>query len=105
MNRQLYRYELLPDVPFQEAENSLLLSVLAVECLHGRSQLRLDATFCMNKEKRSCVIDAGTEVGRSIAKIFTGFLSREFGEQAFKVERVASEEPTPPPTPLAEAAS
>jgi len=36
-------------------------------------------------------VDAATDVGRAIARIFTGFLTREFGEEAFKVERVESE--------------
>ena len=50
------------------------------------------------EKKRACVVDAGTEVGRHIARIFTGFLTREFGEEAFKVERV--DETQAPHAPL-----
>jgi hypothetical protein len=42
------------------------------------------------------VVDAATDVGRAIARIFTGFLSREFGEEAFKVERVGDAHPASP---------
>ena len=93
MNRELYRYNFAATVPLGDVEQSLLLAVLATECLHGRSLVRLDASFCLDNDRRSCVVDAATEVGRAIARIFTGFLTREFGEKAFKVERIAG----PPP--------
>jgi hypothetical protein len=88
MNRELYRYNFDSKVPFREIEESLLLAVLAAEGLHGRSLVRMDASFSLDRTKRSCVIDAATEVGRSIARIFTGFISHEFGEEAFKIERL-----------------
>ncbi len=87
MNREIYRYSFSSGVSLREVEESLLLAVLATESLHGRSLVRLDASFCLDDKKQSCVVDAGTEVGRDIARIFTGFLTREFGEDAFTVER------------------
>ena len=89
---------------FQDVEESLLLAVLATESLHGRALIRLDASFCLDAGKRSCVVDAATEVGRAIARIFTGFLTREFGEEAFKVERIAAESPISPAMSATEAA-
>ena len=88
MNRELYRYNFDSSVPLRDVEESLLLAVLATESLHGRSLVHLDASFCLDTGKRSCVVDAATDVGRAIASIFTGFLTREFGEEAFKVERI-----------------
>ena len=84
MNRDIYRYNFSDDVPFRDVEESLLLAVLATESLHGRSLVRLDASFCLDEKKRACVVDAGTEVGRHNAPL-TGFLARVFGEEAFKV--------------------
>lgn len=89
MNRDIYKFSFKDHVPLKEVEESLLLAVLAAECLQGRSRVRMEASFRLDKEKRSCVIDAGTEVGSNIARIFTGFLAREFGEEAFRVERSA----------------
>jgi len=96
MNRELYRYNFDSKVPIRDVEESLLLAVLATESLHGRSLVRLDASFCLDSHKRSCIVDAATEVGRAIARIFTGFLTREFGEEAFKVERVGGPPPVGP---------
>lgn len=87
MERQVYHYRFNGAVSLGEVEESLLLAVLAVESLYGRSPVRLDAAFCLDRDKRSCVVDAGSEVGRAIARIFTGFVTRQFGEDAFRVER------------------
>jgi len=89
MGKDTYCYRFNESVPLREAEESLMLAVLAAECLYGRSTVRLDATFCLDRRQRCCVIEAGSEVGRAIARIFTGFLSRQFGEEAFRVERGA----------------
>ncbi len=87
MNHEIYRYNISAKAPLREVEDSLLLAVLAAESLHGRSLVKLDASFCLDKKKRACIVAADTEVGQHIARIFTGFLTREFGEDAFTVER------------------
>ena len=96
MSREVYRYSFTPAVRMADAEESLLLAVLAAESLHGRSRVRMDASYCTDAEKRACVIDATSQVGRDICRIFTGFAIREFGEDAFQVRRI---EVTPDSTP------
>jgi len=100
MNHDIYKYEFSFNIPLDEVEQSLALSVLTTESLHGRTRVRLDASFCIDKEKHACIVDAGTEVGRHIASIFTGYLTREFGENTFKVRRLSrnSEQNTKPVT-------
>jgi hypothetical protein len=90
MNRELYQYEFNAKLPFQEIEESLLLAVLATECLHGRALVRLNASFCLDPTNHTCVVDAATEVGQAIAHIFTGLLIREFAEEDFKVQRISA---------------
>ena len=69
-------------------EDSLYLAVLAAESIHGRTDIRLEASFRL--KGRACSIDDGTPVGRTIARVFTGYLAREFGEGAFATVRVAA---------------
>ena len=90
MSEDKYRYQFAPEAPAREIEETLHLAVLAAECLHGQSRVRLDASYFMDAEKCTCVIDAGTDVGRDIVRIFTGFAIREFGEDSFSVRRVDS---------------
>lgn len=94
MTKDVYRYEFQPGVPLDEVESSLLLAVLATEALHGESQTRLDAGHFLDPVERVCVIDAGTPVGRDVNRLFVGFLRREFGDDAFQVERIDSSEAT-----------
>jgi hypothetical protein len=88
MTRELYRYVFKPDAALDEVETSLLLAILSTESLHGEAQVRLDASHFFDSERRACVIDAGTPVGRDLNRLFVGFVRREFGEDAFRVERV-----------------
>jgi hypothetical protein len=78
----------MESTPMEDIEETLLLSAIAAEALHGRSQVNLDANFKLDKKSRLCEIDADNPVGRDIATIFTGFIEREFGESAFNVKRV-----------------
>jgi len=93
--KDLYRYAFTSGVPMEEVEASLLLSLMATESLHGEAQTRLDAAHHLDPTKRACVIDAGTPVGRDLNRLFTGFLSREFGADVFVVERIEEHEHFP----------
>jgi hypothetical protein len=87
MNREVRRYSFEASVPPDDIENTLLLAVLAAEGLHGQSRVRLEANYCFDAEKHACVIDSGSDVGRDICRMFTGFAIREFGDAAFDVSR------------------
>lgn len=87
MSRAVYCYAFAAGVSLAEVQDSLLLAVFCAEGLHGRAQVRLDAGVCLDEKKRACVVDATTPVGQSVAQIFTELLTREFGEEAFTVER------------------
>ena len=103
MSRDVYRYHFDEKTSLTEVRDSLFLAVFSAEGLHGRAQVRLDAAFCLDEKKRACVVDAATPVGQAIARIFTELLTREFGEEAFTVERVV-EPPSAEPLPAAEVA-
>ena len=88
MSREIYKYVFDRSVDMADIETSLLLALLATESLHGESQVRLEAAHALDAEGRTCVIDAGSDVGRNLNRLFVGFDRREFGEDAFRVERV-----------------
>jgi hypothetical protein len=97
MSESSYRYRIEECVPIKEAEITLILSLIAVESLHGESQARLDASHAFDAEQRTVTIDASTVVGRDLNRLFAGFLAREFGGGSFRVERVPPQEPKPQP--------
>lgn len=87
MQSQIYRYTFAPSVDRDEVETTVLLTVLATESLHG-VQAQLDAAHYLDPDEMTCVVDAGTEVGRDFNRLLIGFLRREFGGDDFKVVRV-----------------
>jgi hypothetical protein len=88
MAPEVYRYTFPPSVQVEDVEATLLLALWGAESLYGESQVRLDATHFLDAEQRACVIDAGTPVGRDVNRLFIGFVRREYGNNAFRVERV-----------------
>lgn len=83
-----HRYRFVAATEMSDVEAALLLALWGVESLRGESQVRLDAAYALDTVKRTCVIDACTPVGRDLNRLFVGFLRREYGEDAFAVERV-----------------
>jgi hypothetical protein len=93
MTEEAYRYAFVPETPWEEVEATLLLALFAVEGLYGETQVCLDAALSCDPQRRACVIDAGTTVGRGLNKVFTALIRRELGTAAFQVERVAPARP------------
>lgn len=86
MAPSVYRFRFDPKVPIGEVEHTLLICLLAVASLHGDAGARLDVGHHFDRRRRTCVIDGRTPEGRDLAKLLTGFLSREFGAASFAVE-------------------
>jgi hypothetical protein len=93
MTKTVYRYHFDEDVPAEEIEATLLLALLATQSLHGESRVRLDTSHVFDPEHLCCAIDASNQVGLDLNRLFVGFLTREFGEDSFRVERI--QEPMP----------
>lgn len=87
MERKIYRYKFSDAVSLDQVQELLTLAVLATEGLHGRSRLRLDGAFLLEKRNQCCVVDATTDLGQDLSRILTGLLIQEIGEESFDVER------------------
>ena len=95
MPTEFYRYKFAPTIPFADVKASLILAIMGTESLHGEFHVRLDASHAVDANNRCCVIDASTAVGRDLNRLFIGFVSREFGPDAFTVERITDQPPRP----------
>lgn len=83
-----YRYQFTERVRLRDAEDTLLLSLLAVEGLYGEAQVRMDVDYALDQSICVLVVDASTEVGQDLNAIFNSFLLRGFGRDAFDVRRI-----------------
>lgn len=85
-----YQITFRSHLKLDDIADSLTLAVCAAEGLHGRAKVRLDGAWWLDRQRRLCRIDAKTQVGRDIARLFIGFLIEEHGEGAFRVRRPSS---------------
>ena len=85
-----YRYGFKRHIPIDDLQDTLTLAVLTVESLHGRSRVRLDGRWRLDRQRRTLEIDGSTELGQNLASVFTGLVSREFGDRAFHMLRAKS---------------
>lgn len=91
----VFRFSFSREVPVDEAESTLHLAAFAVEGIYGNARVRLDFSYKVDPERRLLFVDGNSDVGRTIAQVFTGLLLREFGDDAFRVDRTDSQ-PTEP---------
>lgn len=73
-------------VPMDDVDATLRLSMLGAESLHGEDRVRLETRTRLDRSSRTVLIDAFTEVGRSLTALFGGYIRREFGEAAVRFE-------------------
>ncbi|MCH8840952.1 MAG: hypothetical protein IH831_09845 [Planctomycetes bacterium] len=89
MHGQVFSYQFSPSLDIVDVEATVTLAILATESLHGESRVKLEAPHTFDAKNRTCTIEASSEVGRDLNRLFLGFVSREFGRDSFQVERVA----------------
>lgn len=88
MNNVAYRYRFRPDIDLKEAQDTLLLAVVAAEGIFGQTRVRMDVECDLDPSINVIVVDADTVVGQVVNQIFTALISREFGRGRFLVRRV-----------------
>ncbi len=74
-------------VPLAELEGTLLLSRIATEAIHGEERVELEEHPAVDRQAKTVAIDTSSDVGRTLALIFTGYVRREFGTDAVVIER------------------
>ncbi len=95
MPAQHFKYTFSQSLSMPDVEAAFVLAIFAVESIHGESDTRLLAEHAMELQTRTCVVDASTELGRDLNRLFVGFLRREFGDVGFRVERIERAETGP----------
>jgi hypothetical protein len=91
MTLQTYLFRFGPNAPMNEVEDTLRLAILATAAVHGEADVAIDAAHEVESEQRICTIDGSTPSGRDLARLFSSFISREFGSQAFTVKRLSAQ--------------
>ncbi len=86
-----YRFQFKEGVDLRSVADTLLLSLLAVEGIYGAARVRMDSFYTIEGTLNVIVVDGSTQVGQDVAGIFTAFITKEFGRDAFSVRRLGQE--------------
>jgi hypothetical protein len=90
MESCILRYDVTREIPIEEVEATIVIVLATLESLHGEAQVQLAAPYFLDLDQRACVVDTSTDVGRDFSRVFLGLLRREFGDNAFRVRRIAA---------------
>lgn len=86
--KKVCRFRFAEGVGRQAVEEHLALAIAAAESLYGKARVRLGTGYLVSKDGRQLALDTSNEIGEQVARLFTGFMIREIGEEAFSTERV-----------------
>lgn len=75
MVRTVYKFTFDDSIAMDDVERILALSTIPVESIHGESAMLVDGRFAVNKRRRTCLMDAESQLGNDLARVFTGFLN------------------------------
>lgn len=71
-----------------EVEADMALAIFTAECVYGRPRVRMETSYLVDGDGKTCVIDVDGESGEAAARVFAGLTAARVGEQAFRVKRV-----------------
>lgn len=96
MNTDIYRFKFDGAVDLTEAEHTMHLAVIVMQCLYGEALTRAMLRYYLDTETRTFVVDARHRVGIDLVRVLAGLYAREFGERAVGVSSVGdgADEPT-----------
>jgi hypothetical protein len=87
MKPEITVFAFADNVCMRDVDNALQLAQLAVSLLYGAQRGALQTSSSVNPQDNTCRIDTTHEVGQSLSLIFSGYVRRQFGDAAVKVER------------------
>jgi len=83
---QVCRFKFNRGIDKEIIEEKITLAFIAAECTFGPAKVRFNASYLARGNK--VVFDVSSPIGEHIAEVFTELMVREFGEEAFIVERI-----------------
>ena len=90
LNQNIYQFKVIQKGIGADVLKALvLLAVKETELIFGRARRKLETNYQLLPEKGVCSIEGGTECGEHLAKLLSGFLIKQVGEEGFRVRRLA----------------
>lgn len=78
------RFEFEKGVKPKLIEDKVDLAIRTAEHAFGETKVRLSVAYLVKKNK--AIIDVSNEIGKYVARVFTGFMTESVGEDKFTVD-------------------
>lgn len=69
----------------------VIMAVKETDLVFGPARRKLETEYRLFRSEPACAIAGGTECGEHIARLLSGFLIKQLGEDGFVVEQLARE--------------
>jgi hypothetical protein len=90
--RNVYRFTLLKKGARPAVLRALtFLAIKETELIFGRAKRKLETNCQLSPRRAVCTIEGGTESGELLAKLLSGFLIQQVGDEGFRVTRLTRE--------------
>jgi len=66
----------------------VIMAVKETDLIFGPARRKLETEYRLFRSEPACAIAGGTECGEHLARLFSGFLIKQLGEDGFVVERL-----------------
>jgi len=66
------------------------MAIRETDLVFGPARRKLETDVRLNSKKPICTIDGGNECGKHLARLLSGFLIKQVGEDGFIVQRLHS---------------
>ncbi|HLF75990.1 MAG TPA: hypothetical protein VJB57_00730 [Dehalococcoidia bacterium] len=86
---EILKFEMRAESGRDDVESDLALALFAAECVYGKPRVRMEASYLVAEDGRTCVVSTAGEAGEAAARIFAGLTSARVGEAAYSVKRLA----------------
>ena len=96
LNQKVYRFTVIKKGSGTELLKALvLLAIKETELIFGHARSKLETNYHLSRQQAVCTIEGGTECGEHVAKLLSGFLIKQVGEEGFRVNRLTRNEKNP----------
>src|SRR5436309_1170649 len=89
-SKNVYRFTVLKKGAAPDLLKALVtLAVKETELVFGRARRKLETSCEVSPKRLVCRLEGGTECGEHLARLVSGFLIKQLGEEGFRVERLS----------------
>ena len=86
----MLRFNFKESADREAVEDDLGVAIFAAECVYGKPRVRMEASYLVDEDGKSCALDVRGEAGEAAARIFAGIAAARVGEAGFSVRREAA---------------